>query len=273
MCFILIHIIETIEKHRNLHLFFMPRKRTKNLYWTQETDKAIQDYLSVDIDPITKEQIFTAIIYPAFVTMAEVFVSKYGKHLNREDTISECVTHMWKQLPNLNSKKGKAFSYLTVCGMHYVMKLNIDAEYAMNTHASINLNVHVDSNDKESDMNCLDMHMVENMVYDNSPFPDGFDFTELKQKIIEDTTVEDIENLLKQIKNWKLKTSKPVVKMKLMYFLIRLGSKHFDDVKLHTTIKTALKGNKLKFGATYLEIASLLAPLVRERYNIEYFDK
>ena len=72
----------------------MPKKKTKNLYWTKETEQAVIDYNNTD-DPLLKNQIFNTHLYKPLSKMTEIMIRKFGYfklyNMKLNYDISDCI--------------------------------------------------------------------------------------------------------------------------------------------------------------------------------------
>ena len=111
----------------------MPKKKTKNLYWTKETEQAVIDYNNTD-DTLLKNQIFSTHLYKPLSKMTEIIIRRfrYFKLYNMKlgldisDCIDDTIGFVVTKIHNFNPSKGfKAFSYLSLVIKHYLMQQNM----------------------------------------------------------------------------------------------------------------------------------------------------
>jgi len=111
----------------------MPKKKTKNLYWTKETEQAVIDYNNTD-DPLLKNQIFNTHLYKPLSKMTEIMIRKFGyfklynMKLNYDisDCIEDTIGFVVTKIHYFDPSKGfKAFSYLSLVIKHYLMQQNM----------------------------------------------------------------------------------------------------------------------------------------------------
>ena len=104
----------------------MPKKKTTNHYWTQETEDAVCAYLST-YNQSEREKYFK-IIYPALCKIAEVWYNKLKfcqSDDSMEDNMAGCVAWLVEKMPMFKCGQGtKAFSYYSVTAKFYYMQLS-----------------------------------------------------------------------------------------------------------------------------------------------------
>jgi hypothetical protein len=104
----------------------MPRKR-KNIYFTEDTENKIQDYIK-ETSQVKKELLYLKHLQKPIRTIVEVYHSKINTPYieeSREDIINDCITSlMTDAIFKLNNKKGKAFSYLSICARNFFIQKN-----------------------------------------------------------------------------------------------------------------------------------------------------
>ncbi|CAB4142613.1 hypothetical protein UFOVP449_62 [uncultured Caudovirales phage] len=108
----------------------MPRKKSSNQYFTQDTENAIIEYNSTD-NKLVKDRIYKERISPAFNKLAEIVYNKWKFTYfddNPEDVMSEVVAFMIEKIHMYRAGKGKAFSYFTIVARNYLI-LNNNANY------------------------------------------------------------------------------------------------------------------------------------------------
>jgi hypothetical protein len=101
----------------------MPRKKNPNSasnYFNESVEEAIQLYNSAETQ-LERDKLFR-IIYPAIYKIAEVMFNKIKPtYMDGEmlDIMMDCACYLTERLHRIKVGKGKAFSYLTVCGRNY----------------------------------------------------------------------------------------------------------------------------------------------------------
>ena len=101
----------------------MPRKKNPNSasnYFNESVEEAIQLYNSAETQ-LERDKLFS-IIYPAIYKIAEVMYNKIKPtYMEGEmlDIMMDCACYLTERLHRIKVGKGKAFSYLTVCGRNY----------------------------------------------------------------------------------------------------------------------------------------------------------
>ena len=104
------------------------RKRTKKRYFTEDTDLAIQQYLT-STNQKERDHIFASRIYYPFYKLAEnlihTFKFYYTEVDNLEDLKHEVVCFFLEKLDYFKPEKGtKAFSYFSIVGKNYLILYN-----------------------------------------------------------------------------------------------------------------------------------------------------
>jgi hypothetical protein len=101
----------------------MGRKKNPNSasnYFNESVEEAIQLYNKVETQE-ERDRLFR-IIYPAIYKIAEVMYNKIKPtYMDGEilDIMMDCACYLTERLHRIKVGKGKAFSYLTVCGRNY----------------------------------------------------------------------------------------------------------------------------------------------------------
>ena len=95
-----------------------------NMYFNDDTAKAIQSYQD-SIDPIQKEKLYIAEIYPAFDKLVEnlIFIHGFrGLHDTYDDLKNDCVTFLYEAINKFDPSRGtKPFSYFNVVAKHWLI--------------------------------------------------------------------------------------------------------------------------------------------------------
>ena len=104
------------------------RKRTKKQYFTQDTDKAISEYLASQ-NQKDRDYIFKTRIHYPFYKLAEnlihTFKFYYTEVDDLEDLKHEVVCFLLEKLDYFKPEKGtKAFSYFSIVGKNYLILYN-----------------------------------------------------------------------------------------------------------------------------------------------------
>lgn len=103
------------------------KRKKKNYYFTDETEKAIIDYLESDNESY-KSRLFQDKIYYAFYKLSEnlihTFKFYYTEVDNLEDLKHEVMTFLLEKLHYFKAGKGKAFSYFSIVGKNYLILYN-----------------------------------------------------------------------------------------------------------------------------------------------------
>ena len=104
----------------------MPRK-SKRLYFTQDTEAAIVEYLASE-NQAERNRIYNSRIHYSFYKLAEnlihTFKFYYTEVEDLEDLKHEVVTFLLEKLHYFKVGKGKAFSYFSIVGKNYLILYN-----------------------------------------------------------------------------------------------------------------------------------------------------
>lgn len=99
----------------------MPRKKNpNNNYFHQGVEEAIQLYNKSESE-LERNRLFS-IIYPALAKISEVYYNKIKPTYMEGEPIDiqqDCTCYLTERLNKIESGKGKAFSYMTVCARNY----------------------------------------------------------------------------------------------------------------------------------------------------------
>jgi hypothetical protein len=105
----------------------MPRKKSKRLYFTEDTEQAILEYLASD-DQRIRNRVYNERIHYSFYKLAEnlihTFKFYYTEVEDLEDLKHEVVTFLLEKLHYFKPGKGKAFSYFSIVGKNYLILYN-----------------------------------------------------------------------------------------------------------------------------------------------------
>ncbi len=105
----------------------MPRKKSKRLYFTEDTELAIVEYLASE-DQSERNKIYNSRIHYSFYKLAEnlihTFKFYYTEVEDLEDLKHEVVTFLLEKLHYFKVGKGKAFSYFSIVGKNYLILYN-----------------------------------------------------------------------------------------------------------------------------------------------------
>ena len=105
----------------------MARKKSKNNYFTSETEEYIVKFNNSD-DPEYRNEIFRDHIYLPFYKLAEniihTFKFYYTEVDDLEDLKHEVICFLLEKLHYFKVGKGKAFSYFSIVGKNYLILYN-----------------------------------------------------------------------------------------------------------------------------------------------------
>lgn len=103
------------------------KKKKQNIYFTQETEDAINEYNKCE-DPVLRNIIYTNKIHPAFYKLAEIMIHRfkfYNFDVPHEDVKHEVVTFLHEKLSKYDGESGfKAFSYFSIVAKNYLIAEN-----------------------------------------------------------------------------------------------------------------------------------------------------
>ncbi len=103
------------------------KKKKQNVYFTQETEDAINEYNRCE-DPIERNIIYTKRIHPAFYKLAEIMIHRfkfYNFDVSHEDVKHEVVAFLHEKLGKYDGESGfKAFSYFSIVAKNYLIAEN-----------------------------------------------------------------------------------------------------------------------------------------------------
>ena len=102
-------------------------RKSKRLYFTEDTEHAIVEYLASD-DQKERNKIFNGRIYYSFYKLAEnlihTFKFYYTEVDDLEDLKHEVICFLLEKLHYFKVGKGKAFSYFSIVGKNYLILYN-----------------------------------------------------------------------------------------------------------------------------------------------------
>ena len=152
----------------------MGRKKTKNYYWTEETEQAIIKYNGTDNTELKNVLYREEIEYPInklSENIINTFKFSYFDDVFK-DVQHEVVAFMIMNMHKYDHTKGsKAFSYFSVVAKNYLI-LNNNANYKkLKSHTSMNALSNVRSEDNDNDAKTL---LNESIVYFENKIPDIF---------------------------------------------------------------------------------------------------
>lgn len=104
------------------------RKRTKKRYFTENTDKAIAEYLA-STDQDERDKIFKERIWYPFYKLAENLIHTFKFYYTEVDTLEdlkhEVICFLLEKLDYFKPERGsKAFSYFSIVGKNYLILYN-----------------------------------------------------------------------------------------------------------------------------------------------------
>jgi len=103
------------------------KKKKQNVYFTQETEDAINEYNRCE-DPIERNLIYTKRIHPAFYKLSEIMIHRfkfYNFDVSHEDVKHEVVAFLHEKLGKFDGESGfKAFSYFSIVAKNYLIAEN-----------------------------------------------------------------------------------------------------------------------------------------------------
>jgi hypothetical protein len=103
------------------------KKKKQNVYFTQETEDAINEYNRCE-DPIERNIIYTKRIHPAFYKLSEIMIHRfkfYNFDISHEDVKHEVVAFLHEKIGKFDGDSGfKAFSYFSIVAKNYLIAEN-----------------------------------------------------------------------------------------------------------------------------------------------------
>lgn len=106
------------------------KKKNRRVYFGKEVQDAIIRYNELKEEGVNlkeREQLFSSIIYPAFMKMAENVINKWkirNFETNFQDMQSDLVSFMYTKMPGYDPEKGRAYSYFTVICRNYSFQMS-----------------------------------------------------------------------------------------------------------------------------------------------------
>jgi hypothetical protein len=104
----------------------MPRKKTKHLYFTQETEDAIVLYNKTE-DPVLRSKIYKDHIKYPFEKLVENIIHTFKFYyfdVPSEDVQNEVIAFLNEKIHKFKAGKGKAFSYFSIIAKNYLIIQN-----------------------------------------------------------------------------------------------------------------------------------------------------
>ena len=102
-------------------------RKSKRLYFTEDTEQAIVEYLASD-DQDERNKIYNRRIHYSFYKLAEnlihTFKFYYTEVDDLEDLKHEVICFLLEKLHYFKVGKGKAFSYFSIVGKNYLILYN-----------------------------------------------------------------------------------------------------------------------------------------------------
>lgn len=106
----------------------MGRKKTTGRYWTEDTEKAVVEYITADGD-IERNRIFNNRLHVPLKKVSEIYCNSIDTGYTgeeKEDLINDCLTHLiTNTIRTFNPESGKAYSYFSVSAKYWVMQQNM----------------------------------------------------------------------------------------------------------------------------------------------------
>ncbi len=103
------------------------KPKTKNLYFTQDTEDAILEYLA-ETDPIKRNKIYNERIWYGFFKLTENIIHTFKFYYTEVDTIAELqhevTAFLLEKLHLYKQGKGKAYSYFGTIAKRYLIIYN-----------------------------------------------------------------------------------------------------------------------------------------------------
>lgn len=121
-------------------------KKARKGYFYEKEEEAVKEYLSTT-NIARKNKIFNEVLYPAFTTMIESIIRRYGLHIPNEefqDTFNDTISFLMSKIEHFDpdkisektGKKYKAYSYCgTVC-KNYLLHRRMEVTKEMEKIAS-----------------------------------------------------------------------------------------------------------------------------------------
>lgn len=146
-----------------------PKRKKQNVYFTQETEDAINEYNN-SADHIKRNEIYTEKIHPAFYKIAEIMIHRYKFYnfdVPHEDVKHEVVAFLHEKLGKYDGGSGfKAFSYFSVVARNYLIAENNKNYYLSKKRHDVQ---HIDS-----ERNVINEKLREEYITEQRDFIDIF---------------------------------------------------------------------------------------------------
>jgi hypothetical protein len=106
----------------------MGRNKTTGRYWTEDTEKAVVEYIRAEEDR-ERNRIFNHRLHVPLKKVAEIYCNSIDTGYTGEevdDLINDCLTHLiTSSIRTFNPESGKAYSYFSVSAKYWVMQKNM----------------------------------------------------------------------------------------------------------------------------------------------------
>lgn len=102
------------------------KKQKQNMYFTQDTEDAIVEYIN-STDDVYRNLLYSKKIHPAFYKLAEIMIHRfkfYNFDVPHEDIKHEVISFLHEKIHKYKSENGKAFSYFSIVAKHYLIAEN-----------------------------------------------------------------------------------------------------------------------------------------------------
>ena len=144
----------------------MGRKKTKNYYWTDETERAIIRYNTTERASVKNKIYNDHLEYPFFKLTENIINTFKFSYFDDvfQDVQNECISFLVLNMHKYDHTKGsKAFSYFSVVAKNYLILHNNNNYKKMKSHDGMDVLDRHRSNDMstESDMITLTNEIVE----------------------------------------------------------------------------------------------------------------
>ena len=104
----------------------MGRKKTKNYYWTEETEQAVIAYNASD-NPAEKNKLYNEEIEYPLNKLSENIINRFKFYYmdgGTREVKHEVIAFLLEKLGKFNTGKGKAFSYFSIVAKNYLIQNN-----------------------------------------------------------------------------------------------------------------------------------------------------
>ena len=106
----------------------MGRKKTTGKYWTEDTEKAVVEYITAEGDR-ERNSIFNNHLHVPLKKISEIYCNSIDTGYTgeeRDDLINDCLAHLiTSTIRTFNPESGKAYSYFSVSAKYWVMQKNM----------------------------------------------------------------------------------------------------------------------------------------------------